>query len=124
MSKAEVTAHLKKFDKPQRDALQAVRATIAEVLPEADEVIKYGIPTFTINGKGVFGFDGFKKHNSLFPYSGSFNEIHKEDLKGYEQTKSAIHFAIDKPFPKALLKKLVKARLRQMEEQALERKRR
>ena len=46
MSKAEVTAHLKKFDKPQRDALQAVRVAIAEILPEADEVIKYGIPTF------------------------------------------------------------------------------
>lgn len=123
MSKAEVTAHLKKFDKPQRDALQAVRLTIAEVLPDAEEVIKYGIPTFTVNGKGIFGFDGFKNHNSLFPYSGSFNALFKEDLKGYEMTKSAIHFQVDKPFPKALLKKLVRARLRQMEEQALERKR-
>ncbi|CAN2181298.1 COG5646 Uncharacterized conserved protein [Candidatus Nanopelagicaceae bacterium] len=123
MSKAEVTAHLKKFDKTQRDALQTVRTTIAEVIPDAQEVIKYGIPTFTINGKGVFGFDGFKKHNSLFPYSGSFNEIYKDELKGYEMTKSAIHFEVDKPFPKSLLKRLVKARLRQMEEQALERKR-
>jgi uncharacterized protein YdhG (YjbR/CyaY superfamily) len=123
MSKAEISAHLKKFDKSQRDALQAVRLTIAEVLPDAEEVIKYGIPTFAINGKGIFGFDGFKKHNSLFPYSGSFNEIYKDELKGYEMTKSAIHFEVDKPFPKTLLKKLVKARLRQMEEQALEHKR-
>jgi uncharacterized protein YdhG (YjbR/CyaY superfamily) len=114
MSRAEITAHLKKFDKPQRDALQTVRETIAEVLPEAEEVIKYGIPTFTVNGKGVFGYDGFKKHNSLFPYSGSFNEIFKDELKGYEQTKSSIHFPIDKPFPKALLKKLVKARLKML----------
>jgi uncharacterized protein YdhG (YjbR/CyaY superfamily) len=114
MSKAEVTAHLKKFDKPQRDALQAVRETIAEVLPEAEEVIKYGIPTFTVNGKGIFGYDGFKKHNSLFPYSGSFNQLFHDELKGYEQTKSSIHFAIDKPFPKTLLKKLVKARLKML----------
>jgi uncharacterized protein YdhG (YjbR/CyaY superfamily) len=113
MSKAEVTAHLKKFDKPQRDALQAVRLTIAEVLPDSEEVIKYGIPTFTVNGKGIFGFDGFKNHNSLFPYSGSFNETFKDELKGYELTKSAIHFEVDKPFPKTLLKKLVKARLKQ-----------
>jgi uncharacterized protein YdhG (YjbR/CyaY superfamily) len=114
MSKAEVTAHLKKFEKPQRDALQAVRKTIAEVLPDAEEVIKYGIPTFTLNGKGIFGFDGFKKHNSLFPYSGSFNQLFHDELKGYEQTKSSIHFAIDKPFPKTLLKKLVKARLKML----------
>lgn len=112
MSKSEITAHLKKFDKPQRDALQAVRKIIAETIPQAEEVIKYGIPTFAINGKGVFGFDGFKKHNSLFPYSGSFNEIFKDELKAYEQTKSSIHFPVDRPFPKVLLKKLVKERVK------------
>jgi uncharacterized protein YdhG (YjbR/CyaY superfamily) len=116
MSKAEITAHLKKFDKPQRDALQAVRLTIAEVMPEAKEVIKYGIPTFVIDGKGVIGFDGFKNHNSIFPYSGSINEILKSDLAKYEQTKGSIHFAVDKPFPKTLLKKIIKERLKQISE--------
>lgn len=124
MSKAEITAHLKKFDKPQRDALQSVRVAIAEVLPEADEVIKYGIPTFAIDGKGVIGFDGYKNHNSIFPYSGSINSLFKDELKGYEQTQGSIHFSLEKPFPKVLLKKLIKARLRQIEEAALERKRR
>lgn len=116
MSKAEVTAHLKKFDKSQRDALQAVRVAIAEILPEADEVIKYGIPTFAIEGKGVIGFDGYKNHNSIFPYSGSINEILKDDLEKYVQTKGSIHFEKEKPFPKALLKKIVKARIKQIEE--------
>ncbi len=124
MSKAEITAHLKKFDKPQREALQAVRVAIAEVLPEAAEVIKYGIPPFAIDGKGVIGFDGYKNHNSIFPYSGSINSLFKDELKGYEQTKGSIHFSLEKPFPKALLKKIIKARLRQIEEAALERKRR
>ncbi len=124
MSKAEITAHLKKFGKPQRDALQAVRVAISEILPEADEVIKYGIPTFAIDGKGVIGFDGYKNHNSIFPYSGSINSLFKDELKGYEQTKGSIHFSLEKPFPKALLKKIIKARLRQIEEAALERKRR
>jgi uncharacterized protein YdhG (YjbR/CyaY superfamily) len=116
MSKAEITAHLKKFDKPQRDVLQAVRVAIAELLPEADEVIKYGIPTFTINGKGVIGFDGFKNHNSIFPYSGSINEILRDDFAKYVQTKGSIHFEKEKPFPKALLKKIIRERLRQMAE--------
>jgi uncharacterized protein YdhG (YjbR/CyaY superfamily) len=116
MSKAEITAHLKKFDKPQRDALQAVRVAIAELLPEADEVIKYGIPTFAINGKGVIGFDGYKNHNSIFPYSGSINEILRDDLTKYVQTKGSIHFDKEKTFPKALLKKIVKARIKQIQE--------
>lgn len=116
MSKAEVTAHLKKFDKPQRDALLAVRLTIAELLPEAEEVIKYGIPTFAINGKGIIGFDGFKNHNSIFPYSGSINQILKDDLAKYQQTTGSIHFDREKPFPKALLKKIIKERLKQIAE--------
>jgi uncharacterized protein YdhG (YjbR/CyaY superfamily) len=116
MSKAQITAHLKKFDKPQRDALQAVRESIAQALPEAEEVIKYGIPTFAIGGKGVIGFDGFKKHNSIFPYSGSLTVRMKDELAQYEQTKGSIHFAIDKPFPKGLLKKIIKERLKQMAE--------
>ncbi|CAN2183493.1 COG5646 Uncharacterized conserved protein [Candidatus Nanopelagicaceae bacterium] len=116
MSKAEITAHLKKFDKPQRDVLQAVRVAIAEILPEADEVIKYGIPTFAIHGKGVIGFDGYKNHNSIFPYSGSINEILKDDLAKYIQTKGSIHFDKEKPFPKLLLKKIIKARMKQIQE--------
>lgn len=123
MSKAEITAHLKKFDKPQRDTLQAVRVAMAEILPEADQVIKYGIPTFAIEGKGVIGFDGYKNHNSIFPYSGSVNEILKGDLAKYEQTKGSIHFERDKPFPKTLLRKIIKLRLKQIEEATVERKR-
>ena len=116
MSKAEVTAHLKKFDKPQRDALQAVRVVIAEALPEADEVIKYGIPTFAINGKGVIGFDGFKNHNSIFPYSGSIGARLRDELSGYAQTKGSIHFDKEKPMPKTLVKKIIKERLKQLAE--------
>jgi uncharacterized protein YdhG (YjbR/CyaY superfamily) len=116
MSKAEVTAHIKKFDKPQRDALQAVRESIAELLPEADEVIKYGIPTFAMNGKGIIGFDGYKKHNSIFPYSGAITEILRSDLVKYEQTKGSIHFDREKPFPKTLLRKIIKERLKQISE--------
>ena len=116
MSKAEITAHLKKFDKPQRDALQAVRVIIAEALPEADEVIKYGIPTFAINGKGVIGFDGYKNHNSIFPYSGSIGARLKDELANYEQTKGSIHFDKEKAIPKTLLKKIIKERLKQIAE--------
>ena len=116
MSKAQVTAHLKKFDKPQRDALQAVRLVIAEALPEAEEVIKYGIPTFAIEGKGIIGFDGFKNHNSIFPYSGAINSRLKADLVNYAQTKGSIHFDKEKPMPKTLLKKIIKERLKQIAE--------
>ncbi len=116
MSKADVTKPLKKFDRPQRDALEAVRSSLRELLPDAEEIIKWNMPTFVINGKGIIGFDGFKKHNSIFPYSGSINSKLKVELEKYEKTKGSIHFDLEKPFPKTLLKKIIKERMKELAE--------
>ena len=114
MSKALVDKHLKKFEIGQRTILQNLREMIAAELPTATETIKYGIPTFVIEDIGVIGYDGYKKHNSLFPYSGSTTSLLKAELAQYEQTKGSIHFAIDKRFPKPLLKKIIKVRIQQL----------
>ena len=111
MSKAQVTAHLKKFDKKQREILAQLRTDILVELPTAQEVIKYGIPTFEVEGVPVLGFDGYKAHNSVFPYGGSINQYLEKELAKYVQTKGSIHFALDKPFPKPLLKKLIKVKI-------------
>ena len=114
MSKAQVNAHLKKFDKAQRAILNQLRAEILEELPSAIEVIKYGIPTFEIHGVPVIGFDGYKGHNSIFPYSGSTNEYLEKELSKYVKTKGSIHFSLDKAFPRALLKKIIKVKIAQI----------
>ncbi len=114
MSKAQITAHLKKFDKAQRDILSQLRKDILEELPTAQEIIKYGIPTFAIEGVPILGFDGYKAHNSLFPYSGSTNKYLEKELAKYVQTKGSIHFALVKPFPRAHLKKIIKVRIAQI----------
>ena len=114
MSKGLVDKHLKKFEIGQRAILQNLREMIAAELPTATETIKYGIPTFVIEGIGIIGYDGYKKHNSLFPYSGSTTSLLKAELAQYEQTKGSIHFAPDKRFPKPLLKKIIKVRIQQL----------
>ena len=114
MSQALVDKHLKKFEFGQRAILQNLREMIAEELPAATEVIKYGVPTFLINDVAIIGFDGFKQHNSLFPYSGSTNLLLKTELANYVQTKGSIHFALDKRFPKPLLRKIIKSRISQI----------
>jgi uncharacterized protein YdhG (YjbR/CyaY superfamily) len=114
MSKALVDKHLKKFEFGQRSILQNLREMITDELPTATEVIKYGIPTFLINDVAIIGFDGFKNHNSLFPYSGSTNLLLKTELANYVQTKSSIHFDLEKRFPKPLLRKIIKARISQI----------
>ena len=83
MTKALVTAHLKTFSPDRRKSLQAIREQIAAELPDAQEIMKYGIPTFVIDGVPILGFNGYKKHNSLFPYSGSVTPRLEKELAGY-----------------------------------------
>ena len=114
MSKAQVTAHLRKFSPGQRKILVDLQDFVSSKLPTSEQVIKYGIPTFLIEGVPVLGFDGYKNHNSIFPYSGSFNTRLKEELKKYEQTKGSIHFEVDKSIPKPLIKKILDERIKQI----------
>ena len=107
MSKKEITSRLKSFPHEQSRALLKVREEISKLLPGATEEIKYGIPTWIIEGIGVIGIDGFKKHNSVFPYGGNLGSELKAALSKFETTKGSIHFAQDKEFPKALLKKII-----------------
>jgi len=100
-----------KLDPVQRQTLEIVRQRILEIIPDAQQCIKYGIPTFTINGKGVAGIAGNKNSCSFYPYSGSvINQF--PELADWSQTKSALHFPNDKPLSKTLIRKLIKARLK------------
>jgi uncharacterized protein YdhG (YjbR/CyaY superfamily) len=114
MSAAQVTAHLKKFSPEQKKILADLRNHIASRLPNAEQMIKYGIPTFLIEGVPVIGFDGYKAHNSIFPYSGSFNSRLKKELEMYEQTKGSIHFEGGKSIPKPLINKILAEKIQQI----------
>jgi uncharacterized protein YdhG (YjbR/CyaY superfamily) len=107
MSSKAITVRLKSFPLEQSKVLLNVRSEISTLLPGAIEVIKYGIPTWTIEGIGVIGIDGFKTHNSIFPYGGNLGAELKAALAKYETTKGSIHFDLEKEFPKALLRKII-----------------
>ena len=96
---------------PQRSTLIEVRARLRDLLPDATEGLSYGFPTFKVKSKGVAGYAAYKHHCSYFPMSGSVFDELADDLTNYERTKGALHFAIDKPLPKSLLRKLVTTRL-------------
>jgi uncharacterized protein YdhG (YjbR/CyaY superfamily) len=59
-------------------------------------------------------FAAFSDHCSLFPTAAVIEEF-RNDLKGFSTSKGTIHFPTDKPLPTALVKKLVKARVAQVE---------
>jgi len=95
-----------------RESLEELRQIIKSVAPDAEEVISYAMPAFKYHGMLV-GFAAAKNHYGFYPWNGHTTEQFKDDLKGYTGTKGAIHFPIDKPIPTALVKKIVKARMKE-----------
>jgi uncharacterized protein YdhG (YjbR/CyaY superfamily) len=78
-------------------------------------VISYRVPAFRARGKTVAGFAAFQNHLSYLPFSGSVLRKLAEELEGYTMTKSALHFPVDRPLPKTLVKKLIAVRLAEPE---------
>jgi uncharacterized protein YdhG (YjbR/CyaY superfamily) len=114
MSRELVDAYLAKVDPPKRSTLEQLRRTILAIVPEAEECISYQVPAFRVSGRVIAGFAAFKNHLSYLPFSGSVLNQLPEELAGYDKTLSALHFPVDRPLPKSLVKKLIEVRLREV----------
>ena len=100
--------------------LEKVRATIRKAAPKAEEIINYGIPTFTLEGNLVH-FAGFKNHIGLYPTPSGIEKFKKE-LSLYKGAKGSVQFPLDKPIPYALIGKIVKFRVKENLERAKSKK--
>ncbi len=118
MSADEVDEYLRSIEEPKRSTLQALRRTILEVVPEAEQVISYRVPAFRLRGKDIAGFAAFKDHLSYLPFSGSVLGRLADELDDYTMTKSSLHFHVERPLPKALVKKLIAARLAEVSQRS------
>lgn len=110
MSAEEVDEYLRGVEEPKRSTLQTLRRTILEIVPDAEEVISYRVPAFRVRGKTVAGFAAFRDHLSYLPFSGSVLVQLADELDGYTRTKSALHFPIDRPLPKTVVRRLIAVR--------------
>lgn len=114
MSAHEVDVYLAALDEPKRGTLERLRKTILEIVPEAEQCISYGMPAFKLEGKAVAGFAAFKNHLSYLPHSGSVLPELSDELDQYATSKGALQFPIDRPLSKALVRKLIAVRRRQL----------
>lgn len=106
-----VDRRLATIREPHRSTLLALRATLRELLPHAEECLKYGMAAFTVQGKGVAAYDAFTNHCSYFPMSGGVLSTLDGLPAGAVASKGTLQFAIDKPLSKAFVRRLVRARL-------------
>ena len=100
-----------------RAALLKLRGAIRAAAPKATEVIRHRMPTFKHRG-GLVAFAAFKDHCSFFLMGTAVMAAHKRELTNCDTARGTIRFSADKPLPAALVKKLVKARIKENEARA------
>lgn len=114
MAQDDIDAYVAALEEPKRSTLEALRKAIMEVVPEAEQGLSYGAPAFKVQGKTVAGFAAFKNYLSYLPHSGGVLAELGDDVASYETSKGSLKFAVDKPLPKRLVKKLVTTRIREL----------
>jgi uncharacterized protein YdhG (YjbR/CyaY superfamily) len=111
----DVDGYLRRVPSEARASLEKLRHTIKSVVPRAEEVLSYGIPTFKLDGRMLVSYAAFAEHCSFFPGAGPV-DVHQDELKSFQTSKGTIRFTQSRPLSASLVRKLVKTRVRLNEE--------
>jgi uncharacterized protein YdhG (YjbR/CyaY superfamily) len=105
-----IDEYIDTFPEDVQPILKRVRRTIKAAAPQAGEKISYGIPTFTLNGKYLIYFAGWKHHISIYPIPVG-DDAFNQEVAPYIAGKGTLKFTIDKPVPLKLITKIVKLKV-------------
>ncbi len=103
-----VDDYLAQFPDEARAILQKVRESIRKAVPDAEESISYGIPTFRQNGHLVIYFGGWKTHVGVYPISRG-DEDYELAVGPYRAATDSLHFPYSKPIPYELIERVARA---------------
>ncbi|NLR60518.1 hypothetical protein HGH93_20580 [Chitinophaga polysaccharea] len=106
-----IDAYIATFPGAIQTILEEIRTTIKKAAPDAEEAIRYGIPTFRLQGNLVH-FAAFKNHIGFYP-TPSGTEAFKDEIAPYRAGKGTIQFPLDAPMPLGLITKIVKFRVKE-----------
>jgi uncharacterized protein YdhG (YjbR/CyaY superfamily) len=104
-----IDEYISEFPKGVQAILKKIRAAIRRAAPDAEEAIKYQIPTFVQNGNLVH-FGAYKEHIGFYPTSKAIVKFKKE-LSAYAGAKGTVRFPLNKPIPYDLISRIVKSRV-------------
>lgn len=110
----DVDEYISLAPKKHQEALRDIRKAIKEAAPESEELISYRIPSYKYHGSLVH-FAAFKNHCSFIVVNKAILETFKSELEGFYTSGATIRFTAEKPLPEALVKEIVKTRMKENE---------
>jgi len=109
-----VDEYISAFPPSAQKILKDVRKTIHEAAPQAEDVISYNMPAVKLKGVLVY-YAAYEKHIGFYPTASPI-EVFKDQLSDYKFSKGAIQFPIDEPMPFDLITRIVKFRMKEVQE--------
>lgn len=117
MTPKNVDEYIALQDQDKQEMLLELRELILTTAPKAEEQFSYMVPNYRYHG-ALVGFGVQKKGCSFYTMNTKMPEAYKEELKGYKFSSSTIHINLGQKIPKALLKKMIKQRMKENEARA------
>ncbi len=114
----DIDEYIARFPLDTQEILEQIRVTIKKVVPEAEETISYGIPTFNLNGTYLIYFAAYKKHIGFYPVPRAIDQVDKDFASYKTSGNGTIQFPLNKPVPLNLIIKLVKFKVKENVEKA------
>jgi len=108
---SDIDEYIASFPEDIQGILSKIRVIVKEAAPDAEEAIKYQMPTFVLKGNLVH-FAAFKKHIGFYPIPSGIEKF-KEALSGYVSGKGSVQFPLDKPIPYDLIREIVNFRVQE-----------
>ena len=105
-----IEEYFKNATTSQKAEYERIRKIVKEIVPEAEESISYGIPTFKYKTRPLIYFGAYPNHMSLY---GGIDFV-REKLGDFKLSKGTVQFTEDKPVPEAIIKEMVTKRLAQI----------
>lgn len=106
-----IDQYIAQFDDAVQQLLLTMRTTISKVVPEAEECINYGMPTFKLNGNLVH-FAGYKNHIGFYPAPSAIAAFATE-ISRYKWAKGSVQFPLHQPLPLDLIGRMVEFRVKE-----------
>ena len=100
----QIKKYIAEQDETIRPRLEDVYKVISDAMPNAEERISWGMPTFW-KGRNIIHFAAAKKHIGLYPGPEAI-EFFADRLQDYKTSKGAIQLPNNKELPLDLIKDL------------------